>query len=80
MTNISKKYIDDHKRSVHTADSFGRSLIEQILSESIQKIGKEETQSVDVNVRFKVEAFEPATCLRVCANINGVEVCYHVNM
>ncbi|MCJ7934464.1 MAG: hypothetical protein MUW56_12705 [Chryseobacterium sp.] len=80
MSNISRKYIDDHKKSVHTADSFGRALIEQILSESIQKIGTEEAQSVNVDVKFKIEAFEPATCLRVCANINGVEVCYHVNM
>ncbi|MGI9652576.1 hypothetical protein [Chryseobacterium sp. RLHN22] len=80
MANISKKYIDDHKQNVHTVDSFGRSLIEQILNESIKKIGEEEKESLTIDAKFKIQAFEPATCIRLCTNVNGVEICYHVNM
>lgn len=45
-----------------------------------EKIGSSAADSVTVDAKFEVAAFEPATCVRVCANINGVQVCYHVNL
>jgi hypothetical protein len=76
---IDKKYIDDHL-SVHTAESFARALSEQVLKAAADKVGATTVDVAEVDAKFTVSEFKPAGCIRVCANINGVMVCYHVNI
>jgi hypothetical protein len=79
MAKLTKKYIQDHL-NVHTADSWGRALGEQILRNVEKTIGDGELDNTSVDVKFHVTAFEPKGCIRICGVINGVYICYHVNV
>jgi hypothetical protein len=43
-------------------------------------IGDGELDNTSVDVKFHVTAFEPKGCIRICGVINGVYICYHVNV
>lgn len=76
---LNKKYLKDHTNSIHTFDSFGRALVEQLMNAGVKQLGDKETEVVNIDAKFTIEAFEPKACVRLCTNIGGVVVCYHVN-
>ena len=80
MAKLTKQYIAEHMRTVHTAESFGRAIVEQILNQASEKTGEDGEDAVTVNMNFEVKAFEPATCVQICGEYNGVKICYHVNL
>jgi hypothetical protein len=80
MTDVSTKYLDDHRSNVHTAESWARSITENIFNAAVSQLGSGSAATVVVDAKFEITAFEPKSCVQVCAVINGVQVCYHVNL
>ncbi len=78
MTNLTADYLKAHRHSLHTPESWGRALAEQILQAAIPKT-KAGLDTIDIDAKFTVEAYEPLGCVQVCGTINGVQVCYHIN-
>jgi hypothetical protein len=77
---VSKKYLDDHKATLHTPESWARALAEQVMNAGIAKLGEKSAESVSVDAQFHVSAYEPKGCIRICGVINGIYICYHVNI
>ena len=78
MAQLTKKYIHEHKNAVHTYESFGRAIVEQILNAASEQAGDKGIEKANIEAKFTVEAYEPAACVQVCATVQGVTVCYHV--
>ncbi len=78
MTKLTKKYIYEHQNDIHTYESFGRAISEQILHAASEQAEKNDIERANVDAKFTIEAYEPLACIRICVNINGVLVCYHV--
>ena len=79
MPGLDKAYIDAHRHAVHTPESWGRAIGEQVLNGAVQNLTGGGSDSVEVDAKFTVTKYEPMGCIQVCANINGVQVCYHIN-
>jgi hypothetical protein len=78
MSDITAKYLEEHRHSLHTPESWGRALAERVLEAAINKIGSG-AGPVDIDMKFTVKAYDPLGCVQICAVYNGVQVCYHVN-
>ena len=78
MSEMSRDYIEAHRAGIHTADSWGRAIVELIFNDVEKRMGKGGSE-IQVEAAFKVTAYEPRGCVQICAVINGVQVCYHVN-
>ena len=76
MVELTTQYIDDHLHGVHTAESWARAVTEQVLNGAKKSINAGD-ESASVQCNFTVSAFEPAGCIRICATIDGVYICYH---
>lgn len=79
MEKLTKKYIYEHQNNVHTYDSFGRAIIEQILKAGYDSVDEGQDSKLELNGKITISPYEPLKCLRVCVNINGILVCYHVS-
>jgi len=80
MTKLTKKYIHEHRHSIHTYESFGRAVIEQLLNAAEQQAGDSGVEKASINVKYEIAAYEPMTCIQICGEYNGVRICYHVNV
>jgi len=79
MPELTPKYLDDHMK-VHTAETWATALAEQILKSSRDQVekGGGSAKSAEIKATFTVTPFEPEFCVRICGNINGVYLCWHV--
>jgi len=78
--DLTPKYVEDHLNNVATPESFARALGEQALRAAAAAVSVKPAPSVAIPATITVTPAEAAGCIRVCANINGVIVCYHINL
>ena len=77
---LTPQYIQSHLGGVHTAESWGRSITEQVLktAQGQMKSGKvREGDSATVDVKFTISTVEKPTCIVICADIAGHLVCWY---
>lgn len=77
---LNKKYLNDHTNRIHTFDSFGRAIVEQLMNAAVKQLGDKEAEVVNIDMKFTIEAFEPKTCVKICGTYEGVTVCYHAEL
>jgi len=78
MAKVTKEYLHEHRHLVHTFESFGRAVIEQVLDSAEKQVSSGSVDQAKVNASFEISAYESRGCVQVCVNISGVMVCYHV--
>ncbi|KAA6436825.1 hypothetical protein FEM33_20465 [Dyadobacter flavalbus] len=77
MANFDKQYILDHKKNIHTFESFSRALGERALTAAAEKIGEGQAEMVEIPASITVSPIEATKCVQICVEISGVVVCYH---
>jgi hypothetical protein len=77
---LTGPYIEDHMALVHTAESFGRALVEQILKAARRRLDKTEAESVELDAKITLTPVIARGCLQVCVGLPPVSVCYHTNV
>lgn len=80
MADFDAKYVKDHIATIHTPDSWARSISEQALNEAIKQMKGGKAPSVTVPATFHITAVEAKGCIQVCGEIGGVVVCTHINI
>ncbi|MDP1946659.1 MAG: hypothetical protein Q8L77_04080 [Nitrospirota bacterium] len=77
---MKAEYIESHMAGVHTAESFGRALIEQALNAAKKQLGSKDQPSVSMDAKIDVSEVTARGCINVCVTIGGVQICHHVNI
>ncbi|MEI3894642.1 MULTISPECIES: hypothetical protein [unclassified Bacillus (in: firmicutes)] len=77
MQKIDKKYIENHLETIHTYESFGRSVCENILHASLKRVKGNDKDNVQMTANISVRATE-RICLQVCKVIDGSHVTVHI--
>ncbi|WP_281926557.1 hypothetical protein [Roseibium album] len=74
MTGLTKEYILAHSREIHDFDSFGRAIVEAVLTEAADRAAGE--SEMKINGEFTITEVSAKGCVTVCA----WGVCVHVNV
>jgi hypothetical protein len=80
MADFDAPYVKDHIATIHTPDSWARSVSEQALNEAIKKMKGGTVPSVTVDAKFHITAVQAKGCIQICGEIGGVMVCTHINV
>ncbi len=79
-THLDPQYIKEHISGVHTPESWARAITQLALKAAADKMGTTSAASVDIDAKITISAYQPQTCINICATIEGVMVCYHANV
>lgn len=74
---LTQDFIQSHLASVHNYDSFGRSLIAQILEESSKQVAEKSKEEVQLTIDISVKATEK-DCIEFCCSLTGYWICLHL--
>ena len=77
---LTREYVEQHSTEVHTYESFGRSLIAQVLKECINKVGVTPGDTVKIDTNIIVTTVEITRCLEVRVTVGGAYICKHVKV
>lgn len=75
---ITSKYIENHMTNIHTFDSFGRALVEPLLSGATEQLSEAGKEKVLVDAQFEIEAYEPNACVKIKTKIFGKWINMHI--
>lgn len=77
MKKLDTEYIEQHLETVHTYESFGRSVCENILSATLKRVKENSEENIQLTADISVR---PTTrlCIQVCKIIDGRHVTVHI--
>ena len=80
MSKLTKEYVRDHMVDLHSYESFGRSLLEQIMhcaDTKLESMGGE-ADKIELDAKIVVEPYKPEGCTEITVNLGLVKVKKHI--
>ncbi|MEI4623936.1 hypothetical protein KFD70_27535 [Bacillus pfraonensis] len=77
MKKLDTEYIEQHLETVHTYESFGRSVCEGILSAALKRVKGNSEETIHLTSDITVRP-TPRLCIQVCKMINGQHRTVHI--